>query len=51
MVESAIDKTYVSERVMRQYAKERQERLDKKQRIQQVPISGKTFAEDGESHP
>lgn len=45
-MDSAVDKTYISGRLLEQYAKERKERLDKKNQAHYLAVSKKTFAED-----
>ena len=45
-MEAAADKTYISKRILEQYAKERKQRLEKRT-SKMVP--SKTFAEDSDS--
>ena len=49
-MEGAIDKTYVSKRVMEQYAQERQQRIEQKKQSKTATglsaAAGKTFTED-----
>lgn len=52
-MQGAIDKTYVSKRILEQYAQERMQRIEKKQQSKSATglaaASGKTFSEDAGS--
>ena len=48
-MEEAADKTYVSKRILEQYAQERQQRLEQKSKAKTSQLAlaaGKTFSED-----
>ena len=52
-MQGAINKTYVSKRIMEQYAQERQQRLEQKQQSNKTAkglsaAAGKTFSEDAQ---
>ena len=45
-MDSAADSTYVSKRILEQYKKERDHRIEQKKQRQLAAASGKTFSED-----
>lgn len=45
-MDSAADSTYVSKRILEQYKKERDHRIEQKKQQQLAAASGKTFSED-----